>query len=113
MREDTRRRLDRAIQMRRLKMAAAGLAACAVMAAMFAWISADSNVENVRVPATITSVGLTASKNVQNGLLVGVVLNDGKQVNVLVNQITDPKVGQKVEITEHRHATGRHTYSWK
>jgi len=113
MREDVKRRLDRAIWLQRAKWIGTGLACLAGLALMFVWISKDSEVENVRVPATIMTVGLIPGKNVQNGLQVGVELTDGKHVTVLVNQITDPKVGQKVEITEHRHATGRRTYSWK
>ncbi len=113
MREDTKRRLDRAIWIARLRMAGFVCAAVLAMVAVFWWINADSTDQKVRVPGTISSVGLNPSKNVQGGLLVGVTLDDGKQVNVLVNQITDPKVGQKVEVTEHRHATGRKTYSWK
>lgn len=113
MREDTKRRLDRAIWQTRMRAVGLGAAALLVMVAVFWWIDADATDEKVRVGGTISSVGLSASKNVQGGLLVGVTLDDGKQVNVLVNQITDPKVGQKVEITEHRHASGRKNYSWK
>lgn len=113
MREDTKRRLDRAIWLARIKVASVACAALLAMVAVFWWIDADATDEKVRVPGTISSVALNPSKNVQGGLLVGVTLDDGKQVNVLVNQITDPKVGQKVQVTEHRHATGRKTYSWK
>jgi hypothetical protein len=31
----------------------------------------------------------------------------------LVLRTTDPHVGDHVQITEHRHETGRVTYSWK
>ena len=113
MREETKRRLERAIWLQRAKWVGLGLGICLVMAGVFTWISADSAVENARVPATVTSVRPLPTKNTQAGLLVDVTLNDGKILELTVNQITDPKVGQKVEITEHRHATGRKTYSWK
>ncbi|MGH8337129.1 MAG: hypothetical protein ACRETL_10000 [Gammaproteobacteria bacterium] len=113
MRAETKQRLERAIFLQRLKWVGAAAASILVMAGVFAYISADASVQNVRVPATITSVGLIPGKNVQRGLLVGVRLTDGRLVNVLVNQITDPQVGQKVEITEHQHSTGRRNYSWK
>ena len=113
MRIETKRRLERAIWLERAKWAAYGLAALVVMGGVFTWISADSAVENVRVPATVTAVRPYAAKSAQPGLTVDVTLADGKLIEVLVNQITDPKVGSKVEITEHRHSTGRKTYSWK
>ena len=113
MRDETRRRLERALMIQRAKWVGMGLAACVVMAGVFTFISADHAIEKVRVPATITRVGPIASKNVQAGLLVDVKLADGRIAEVMVNEITDPKVGQNVEITEHRHATGRKTYSWK
>ena len=113
MREETKRRLERAIWMQRAKWAGMGLGVAAVMGLVFTWISADAAVENVRVPATVVDVGPLATKSTQNGLLVHVTLAGGKLVSVIVNQITDPQPGQKVEITEHRHSTGRRTYSWK
>ncbi len=113
MREETKRRLERALMIQRLKWVGMGLAVCLVMAGVFTWISADSSVTNTRVGATVTSVRPLPTKNTQAGLLVDVTLDDGRIVEVLVNQITDPHPGQKVEVTEHRHATGRKTYSWK
>ena len=114
MRDVTKRRLERAIWLERAKWVGIGLAICAAMAAVFTWISADSAVQLIRVPATVLSVRPAATKGAAaTGLLVDVKLADGKTVELLVNQITDPKVGQQVEITEHRHATGRKTHSWK
>jgi hypothetical protein len=37
----------------------------------------------------------------------------GRRVSVMALKTTDPHVGDHVEITEHRHHTGRITYSWK
>jgi hypothetical protein len=113
MREETKRRLERAIWMERGKWAGVALAGVALMAGVFAFISADHAVEIARVPATVASVRPLAAKSSQPGLIVDVTLTDGKLVELTVNQITDPKVGQTVEISEHRHATGRKTYSWK
>jgi 3-isopropylmalate dehydratase small subunit len=113
MREETKRRLERAIWRERGKWAAIALGIAAIMAGVFMFISRDHTVENVRIPATVTSVRPFAAKSTQPGLTVDVTLADGKLVELTVNQITDPKVGSKVEITEHRHATGRRTYSWK
>ena len=113
MREETKRRLERAIWLQRAKWIGFAAAILAAMAASFAWISADASVENVRVPATVVDVGPLATKSTQAGLLVHVTLADAKVVSVIVNQLTDPHPGDHVEITEHRHSTGRRTYSWK
>ena len=114
MRAETKYRLERAIWLQRAKWVGIGLAICVVMAGVFTWISADSAVQLVRVPATVTAVRPAATKGAAaTGLLVDVKIADGKIIELLVNQITDPKVGQQVEITEHRHATGRKTHSWK
>ena len=114
MRAETKQRLERAIWMERAKWAGIFMAICVAMAVMFAFISADSAVEKVRIPATVTAVRPAATKGAAaTGLLVDVKTADGQTYELLVNQITDPKVGQQVEITEHRHATGRKTHSWK
>jgi hypothetical protein len=113
MREETKRRLERAIWLQRAKWMGLAVGICIAMAGMLTWISADSSVENSRVAATVTSVRPFAAKSAQPGLTVDVKLDDGKLLELTVNQITDPQVGQKVEITQHRHATGRKTYSWK
>ena len=113
MREETKRRLERAIWLQRAKWGGAAVAIVIVMAGIFTWISADAAVENSRVPATVTGVRPYAAKSTQPGLTVDVKLDDGKILELTVNQITDPQVGQKVEITQHLHATGRKTYSWK
>ena len=73
--------------------------------------------DNVRIPATVTSVGPLNIKNsqlIEEGLSVEVALdNGGRRVSVMALKATDPHVGDHVEITEHRHHTGRITYSWK
>jgi hypothetical protein len=112
MREETKKRLERAIWLQRGKWAAMGLGVFGMMAVALTVMSTDAAVERVRVPATVTRVAPLPSKP-QTALLVDVKLSDGKVIEVIANQITDPKVGQQVEITEHRHATGRKTYSWK
>ena len=113
MREETKRRLERAIWMQRAKYVGVLAAIAVAMAAAFAWISADAAVENVRVPATVLDVAPLATKSTQAGLMVHVTLADGAVKSVIVNQLTDPHPGDHVEITEHRHSTGRRTYSWK
>ena len=55
----------------------------------------------------------TNTQTIENGLSVDVALENGHRVNVMVLKTTDPHVGDHVQITEHRHRTGRLTYTWK
>ena len=117
MREETRRKLERALWRERLKKMGIGAAALALICAYFVYEDYDARVENVRVPATVTEVGPLNIKNtkmVEEGLSVQVALdNGGRRVSVMALKKTDPHVGDHVEITEHRHHTGRVTYTWK
>ncbi|MEI9900540.1 MAG: hypothetical protein WDN31_10940 [Hyphomicrobium sp.] len=117
MREETRRKLERALWRERLKKIGMGAVALVAIAAYFFYEDMDGRVDNVRVPATVTSVGPLNIKNtqlVEEGLSVQVALDDGgRLVSVMAMKTTDPHVGDHIEITEHRHHTGRITYSWK
>ena len=117
MREETRRKLERALWRERFKKIGIGAAALVLIGAYFVYEDYDARVENVRVPATVTSVGPLNIKNtrlIEEGLAVEVALdNGGRRVNVMAMKSTDPHVGDHIEITEHRHHTGRVTYSWK
>ncbi|WP_072370884.1 hypothetical protein [Hyphomicrobium sp. NDB2Meth4] len=117
MREETRRKLERTLWIERLKKIAIGAAALVVIAAYFVYEDYDARIDNVRVPATVLAVGPLNIKNsqlVEEGLSVEVALDDGgRKVTVMAMKKTDPHVGDHVQITEHRHHTGRVTYSWK
>ncbi|MFN3624853.1 MAG: hypothetical protein ACK4TP_12415 [Hyphomicrobium sp.] len=117
MREETRRKLERALWRERLKKIGIGALALTAIAAYFVYEDLDARIDNVRIPATVTSVGPLNIKNsqlIEEGLSVEVALdNGGRRVSVMALKATDPHVGDHVEITEHRHHTGRITYSWK
>ena len=116
MREDTRRRLERALFMQGLKWVGAGLAGILAIAAGLYLTGLDASVETHHVPGTIATVGPlngTSSVAIEEGLAVDVKLDTGKLVHVMVLKTHEPHVGDKVEIAEHRHGTGRVTYSWK
>jgi hypothetical protein len=116
MREETRRKLNRALWLQRMKQVAVGIAAACLIGAYFVYEDYDARIDNVRVPATVTAIAPLNIKNtklVEEGLSVEVALNDGRRINVMALKTTDPHVGDKVEITEHHHHTGRVTYSWK
>jgi hypothetical protein len=116
MREETRRKLERALWIDRAKKAGIGIAALAAIGLFFLYEDYDSHVDNMRVPGTVVSVGplnTTNTQAIENGLSVDVALENGRRVTVWVLKKTDPHVGDHVQITEHRHRTGRVNYSWK
>jgi hypothetical protein len=116
MREETRRKLERALWRERFKKIGIGAAALVLIGAYFVYEDYDARVENVRVPATVTEVGplnIKSTRMIEEGLSVQVALQGGRLVNVMALKKTDPHVGDHVEITEHRHRTGRITYTWK
>ena len=116
MREETRRKLERALWRERAKKAAVGAAALAAIAVFLLYEDYDARVENTRVPGTVISVGplnVRSTKMVEAGLSVDVTLDSGRRVNVMALKATHPHVGDHVQITEHRHRTGRVSYSWK
>jgi hypothetical protein len=116
MREETRRKLERALWRERAKKAAIAAAALAAIGFFFLYEDYDARVDNVRVPGTVVAVGplnTNSTKLVENGLSVDVALDTGRRINVMALRTTDAHVGDHVQITEHRHRTGRVTYSWR
>lgn len=116
MREETRKKLERALWMRRLRWIGAGLCVVLALSALFLFESIDASVENRSVHGVVARVGplnATTAKAIAQGLSVDVRLDDGRLVNVMALKATGPKEGQDVQIAEHRHGTGRVTYSWK
>jgi hypothetical protein len=116
MRDETRKKLERALWRERLKKIAIGAAVLAAIGAYFVFEDYDARTDDVRVPGTVVAVGPLNTKStrlVESGLSVDVALDTGRRVNVIALKATDPHVGDHVEITEHRHRTGRVTYTWK
>ncbi len=92
------------------------MAVLALIGLFFVYEDYDAHIEKIRVPATVVSVGplnTTNTQAIENGLSVDVALQNGHRVTVWVLKTSHPQVGEHVEITEHRHHTGRVTYSWK
>jgi hypothetical protein len=116
MREDTKRRFEQAIWRERMRKIGIGAAVAVLIAAFIGMWSLDASVVNTRIPGEVVYVGPlvgTSTQAAQEGLSVDVKLAGGQTVRVMTLKTTDPKVGQHVEITEHRHGTGRVTYTWK
>lgn len=116
MREETRRRLERQLWWQRANWAAAGVGVLAVVAGGMWATGLDATVETHQVPGVVAAVGPLVAKStkaIEEGLSVDVKLDDGRLVHVMAYKKTDPHIGDHVQVAEHRHGTGRVTYSWK
>lgn len=112
MRHETRLKIDREIRRRRM-MLAGGIAAAVIALGGMMWlIDLDTHETKTRVAGTIESVATPAQKGAQVGLDVAVALDDGRHVRVVALRSRDPHVGDHIEVTEHRHATGRTTFTF-
>jgi hypothetical protein len=116
MRDETRRRLNRQLFVERLKWIAAGVGVLGCVAAGL-WVTGlDANVETRHIAGVVEAVGpLVGAKSIaiEEGLAVDVKLADGRMAHVMALKKTDPKVGDRVEVAEHIHGTGRVTFTWK
>src|SRR5688572_22518874 len=116
MRDETRRKLERKLWLDRLKWIVGGLVvAIAVSGGL--WVSGlDATVETHRLAGVVEHVAPVTGGSIQateHGLAVDVRLEDGRLVHVTALKTTDPHVGDRVEVAEHVHGTGRITHSWK
>jgi hypothetical protein len=116
MRSETRSKLDRLLFMRKVKWTLAGIGLAILLAGGLYVAGLDATVEDRRIAGVIEKIGTyngTNSQGVQNGLAVDVKLDDGRAAHVLVLRTNAPKVGERVEVTEHHHGSGRTSFSWK
>jgi len=116
MRAETKSKLDRVLFLRKVKWTLAGLGLAVLMGAGLYLSGLDASVEDRRVAGVVEKVGSyngTNNQGVQNGMAVDVKLDDGREAHVLVLKTTAPHVGDRVEVTEHHHGSGRTTFSWK
>jgi len=116
MREETRRKLERQLWWQKVKWAGAGVAVLACVAAGM-WASGlDASVQTHQESGVVTAVNplfAKSTKAIEEGLAVDVKLDKGPLVHVMALKTRDPHVGDRVEVAEHVHGTGRVTYSWK
>jgi len=114
VREETRRRLERAIWLERAKYIGVGLAIIAAIGLAFGYETLDLKVSNTNVGGTVTDIEPLVSKtDSANGENVIVKLDSGQLVRVLAYKSRGLKIGDKIEIVEHHHATGRVTHTLK
>jgi hypothetical protein len=114
MREDTKKRLERAIFIERMKKLGIGLGVLAILGAVIAYQNFDLKVTNTQVAGTVTEIDPLVSKtNSADGEMVQVKLDSGQLVNVLALKKRNLKVGDHIDVVEHHHATGRVTHTLK
>lgn len=112
MRHETRVKIDREIRRRRIKLGASIAAALIALGGMMWLVDLDTHETRTRIAGTIESVTMPVQKGAQDGLDVAVKLDDGRHVRVLALRSRDPHVGDHIEVTEHRHASGRTTFTF-
>ncbi|HRY07948.1 MAG TPA: hypothetical protein P5114_12565 [Hyphomicrobiaceae bacterium] len=111
MRHETRARLDREIRMRRLRYVGIAAAILVAITAGFFLVDLDAHETKLKIAGTVNKVATYAGKGAMDGLEVSVNLDDGRHVVVLVNRTRDPHIGDRIEVTEHHHLTGRTTFT--
>lgn len=114
MREETRKRLERALWIDRAKKLGIALAIVAAIGLAFGYETLDLAVSNTDVQGTVTDIEpLVSKQNSADGENVIVRLDAGSLVRVLAYKSRGIKVGDKIQVVEHHHATGRVTHTLK
>lgn len=117
MRDDTRRRIERAIWMQRLKWVGGALVLALVMAGGFWLEGRDATVETRKVAGVVEYVGPLTGKvrasTASAAVSVDVRLGDGRTARLMVPKTSEPHTGDHVEIKELIHGTGRHSFAWQ
>ena len=114
MREETKKRLEQAIWRERAKKAGIGFAIIAAMGLVFSYENLDLMVTDKLVGGTVAQLDPLISKtNAADGEMVEVKLDSGQLVRVMALKSHNLKPGDKLQVTEHHHATGRVTHTLK
>lgn len=117
MRAETRRRLEQALLMRRLKWIGAVLACVGLVGAGLAFQSLDGAVTTHPIAGTVISVGPLVGKYARVGapgdVEVDIKLDDARIARLVTPNVKAPRVGEHVTIAELVHGTGRRTFGWK
>ncbi len=112
MRQETMRKLQRELWLRRMRWVGVAVIAAAFIVAGMYWVNLDSEVDNAKLPGTVDLVErFVPPKGGKPGWRVGVQLKDGRHVFVLANEDKVIHSGEPIVVTEHHHHTGRTTFS--
>ncbi|MEQ1718920.1 MAG: hypothetical protein ABL907_23540 [Hyphomicrobium sp.] len=118
MREETRRKLNRAIWRERAKYAGMGVAILAAIGLYMGYQSLDLAVVKSPVAGVIETIEPLIAPNVvptgtSDGVTLGVKLDSGGHVRVIAYKSRHPHVGDRIDVIENRHGTGRVTHTLK
>src|SRR5690606_22688274 len=105
--------LDRLLFMQRLKWAVMVVAAIVATVSLFMLVDLDAKVEDHAVAGTVEHIGIPSLKTATQAVTVDVQLDDGRHARMLALKEHEPHVGDHVKIVEHKHATGRVTFTWR
>lgn len=111
MRHETRLKLDQQLRRQRLKWAAAAVALMLFVGGGFMLIDLDAHQTTVPVHGRIESVTALPVKGATGAVDVVVRLDDGRRVHVAAHASSKTKIGEDIDVTEHRHASGRTTFT--
>jgi hypothetical protein len=114
LRDETRRRLNRAIWLERAKYIGIGLGILSAIGVAFGYETLDLKVDDKEVVGVVRDIEpLAAKKMTATGENVIVKLDGGPVIRILAYKSRGLKIGDKIEVMEHHHATGRITHSLK
>ena len=114
MRDETRRRLNRAIWLERAKYIGIGLGILSAIGLAFGYETLDLKVDDKEVAGVVRDIEpLVAKKVAASGENVIVKLDGGPVIRILAYKSRGLKIGDKIEGMEHHHATGRVTHTLK
>ena len=114
MRDETRRRLNRAIWLERAKYIGIGVGIIAAIGLAFGYETLDMKVDDKEVAGVVKDIEpLVSKQNSATGENVIVKLDGGPFVRILAYKSRGLKIGDKIEVVEHHHATGRVTHTLK
>lgn len=112
MREETRKRLERAIWIERAKKAGIAVAIVAAIGLAFEYENLDLAVTNTDIAGVVTDIEpLVSKQSSADGENVIVQLDGGQVVRVLAYKSRGLKIGDKIQVVAHHHGTGRVTHT--
>lgn len=116
MREETKKRLERLLWIERLKKLAVAVAIAGAIGVAFVYENLDATITDADVAGTIIGIDPLVTKNSvaeATGETVHVKLDTGPRIDVLALKSRHLKAGDRIQVVEHRHATGRITHTLK
>nr|WP_246317600.1 hypothetical protein [Hyphomicrobium methylovorum] len=104
--------MNRALWIERAQYAGIGLGIVAAIGLAFGYETLDLKVDNTDVAGVVTDIEpLVSKRDAADGENVLVKLDDGEMVRVVAYKSRNIKIGDKIQVVAHHHATGRVTHT--